>query len=123
LDSHESVEQATSNIVPDNKNDSVSGEDEGNTDGKNGDGNADNNANMDMDEDNHDDSKRQRLESVDINRAHELCNHPGEMKLQEMARVFGWKLTGVLKIVCKGESDSEECPKDDNKKVQSIQAW
>jgi hypothetical protein len=116
------VEQATSNIVPDDKNDSLSGEDEGNTDGKNGDGNADNNADMDMDEDNHDDSKRQRLESVDINRAHELCNQPGEMKLQEMARVFGWKLTGVLKscsACAKAKVTAKSVPKMTTKKCKA----
>jgi transposase InsO family protein len=38
-----------------------------------------------------------RLESIDINCAHERCNHPGEPKLCEMAREFDWKLTGSLK--------------------------
>jgi hypothetical protein len=35
-------------------------------------------------------------EPVDINRAHELANHPGETKLLEQARAFNWNLTGTL---------------------------
>jgi hypothetical protein len=54
------------------------------------------------------------LESIDINRAHELCNHPGEMKLKEFARVFGWKLTGVLKACeacAKAKATAKAVPK------------
>jgi hypothetical protein len=97
LDFYESVEQANSNIMPD---DDSSDDDEGNTDGdkdhnNNNNDNADND--MDMDTSNGDQDTSKKLDSVDINRAHELCNHPGKTKLREMAKVFGWKLTGVLK--------------------------
>jgi hypothetical protein len=114
LEEEEPMEQANSNIVPD-EDDSSSGDDKGDTDGKDGDEDADkdNHDNIEEDDD-HGDNKRQKLEPVDINCAHELCNHPGETKLREMARVFRWKLTGVLKTCsacAKAKATAKSIPK------------
>ena len=43
------------------------------------------------------DAKPKADERVDINRAHELCDHPGETALREQAKAFKWKLTGTLR--------------------------
>ena len=112
------VEQANSNQVADSSTDDneSSGDDNSSDDETNDDTDDheshddDNSDESDSDKDrrinsNHGKEKKNnsnsktttKLEPIDINRAHELCNHPGETKLKETARVFGWKLTGVLK--------------------------
>jgi hypothetical protein len=66
-----------------------------------------------------------QLESININHAHELCNHPGEPKLQ-MARVFNWKLTGVLKscgACVKSKATAKPVPKTTSEDRKSNKAW
>ena len=41
--------------------------------------------------------KASKLHGIDINRAHDLLDHPGESALRQAAKTFGWKLLGTLR--------------------------
>jgi len=44
-----------------------------------------------------DDDQEEKSEKIEINKAHELLNHPGETNLRKQAKQNNWKLTGVLR--------------------------
>ena len=56
-------------------------------------------------------------EQVDINRAHEILKHPGEIKLKQQAKQFNWKLTGTL-LCCEHCSKSKVTAKPTKKETE-----
>jgi hypothetical protein len=82
LEANATVEQVNNTVVSDD--DDTVDDNKGNNDNNGGyRGNDSNNDNVDDDDkdNSNDDNDNKKLESVDINRAHELYNHPGETKL------------------------------------------
>ena len=62
-------------------------------------------------------------EIVNVNRAHELLNHPGETKLKEQAKQYGWKLTGTLKSCdscAKSKATAKAVPKKESSDKEDV---
>ena len=66
--------------------------------------------------------KAKNREPVDINRANQILNHPGETKLKQLAQKLNWTLTGTL-LICefcaKSKATAKPTKKETEKKAEA----
>ena len=91
----------------------------GNEEGGKDDGSADGGDNGGDDDT---DPKAKNREPVDINRANQILNHPGETKLKQLAQKLNWTLTGTL-LICefcaKSKATAKPTKKETEKKAEA----